>query len=107
VGVGIHARLPEVSRGSRHGAHECVRHKHIRTVAIYTEHMGHGRCTDCDGGLLGSDGKCAMCHGTGKNVHLNSDQADCEKCGGSGVCPACRGTGRYGGASDFTDIFSS
>jgi len=65
------------------------------------------RCPDCDGGLLslGGDGKCSMCHGTGKNVHLNSDQAECEKCGGSGLCKTCGGTGDYRGSSDFTDLF--
>ncbi len=62
---------------------------------------------DCDGGMFEGDGKCDMCHGTGKNVHLNSDKVDCEKCGGSGICPACGGTGLNNSPSDFIDLFSS
>jgi hypothetical protein len=55
--------------------------------------------------MLMGDGKCAMCHGTGKNVHLNSDRVDCEMCNGSGVCPTCVGTGQSRNAdSDYTDL---
>jgi len=50
------------------------------------------RCGDCDGVAMGN-GKCKVCHGTGQNVHLNSDSVDCENCHGTGVCPTCGGTG--------------
>jgi DnaJ-class molecular chaperone len=68
--------------------------------------MKRGKCLDCDGGLFEGDGKCGMCHGSGKNVHLNSDQVDCEKCRGSGICQTCGGTGLYVPPSDFIDLFS-
>ena len=58
----------------------------------------NSRCTDCYDGLFEASGKCRVCHGSGKNIHLNSDSADCEYCQGSGVCPVCGGSGIQGEA---------
>ena len=59
--------------------------------------MSQRRCPDCDGSWLGGNGRCAVCHGTGVNPHLNSDEPKCPACGGTGVCPSCKGTGLPGG----------
>ncbi len=60
-------------------------------------------CDACAGpGSLGSgDGKCAWCHGTGKDGNVLNAMAaslagtsqDCQRCSGSGTCRACSGTG--------------
>jgi hypothetical protein len=64
------------------------------------------RCPDCDTGFLQGDGKCSTCHGSGVNVHLNSDEPNCEKCNGTGICQACGGSGVSGieTGSDFIDL---
>jgi hypothetical protein len=51
------------------------------------------RCKDCYEGSFHSAGKCRVCQGSGQNIHLNSDSADCRYCGGSGACPVCGGSG--------------
>ena len=61
-------------------------------------YQGRQRCMDCDHELL-LGGRCADCHGTGLNVHLNSDDPKCRSCGGTGVCPTCHGDCYVGGAS--------
>jgi hypothetical protein len=52
--------------------------------------FGANQCRSCD--PRGS-GKCGGCFGTGQNIHLNSPDPQCSRCGGNGVCPICRGTG--------------
>jgi hypothetical protein len=46
-------------------------------------------CVDCHG-----NGKCAVCFGTGTNVHVNEDEPKCRNCAGTGTCPTCQGSGR-------------
>jgi hypothetical protein len=58
---------------------------------------------DCD---RINSGKCRVCHGTGQNVHLNSDSPDCENCHGTGACPTCDGRG-FVGDDGIIDIFNS
>jgi hypothetical protein len=62
---------------------------------------GRRRCTDCDFDFFEGVGKCRACHGTGENVHLNSDSPICENCKGSGICPSCGGSGYFGGSGSF------
>ncbi len=51
---------------------------------------GRGRCVDYDGGYVQGDGNCKVCHGTGTNVHLNSDSPVCEKWQGQRRVPHLR-----------------
>jgi len=63
------------------------------------------KCPDCYStsdlvGLFG-DGKCSVCHGSGKNPSVLDEMAEgltgveteCYNCVGSGECPTCRGSG--------------
>ena len=53
------------------------------------------KCPDCAEGipLVGGNGKCSQCFGSGINLRLNSPDRQCEKCQGTGTCPTCQGSG--------------
>lgn len=62
------------------------------------------KCPDCDSIKVLSipeegDGKCRVCHGSGKTVMdefvegFLGGESECSNCNGSGICPTCEGTG--------------
>jgi len=62
------------------------------------------KCPDCDSVKILSipdegDGKCRVCHGSGKTVMdefvegFLGGESECSNCNGSGICPTCGGTG--------------
>ena len=53
-------------------------------------------CDDCNWAATIGNGKCKVCHGTGKDSLFGIDATTyiCEACGGTGVCPTCNGEGR-------------
>ena len=48
------------------------------------------RCSNCE---RPGNGRCAACHGSGQNFHLNSQDPKCRSCQGTGVCSSCEGSG--------------
>lgn len=59
------------------------------------------KCPDCDSVRILSfpqigDGKCSVCHGSGKDCWpdiIPGQDHTCTNCGGSGICPTCGGEG--------------